>query len=178
MGFSSACNAGGLASIPGMGRSPGEGDSNPLQYSCLENPMNIGAWWATVHGVAKSWTQLSNFTFTFIIAKDKLSPHKFKTCPGCCLTVNPAVHCAHAMQRRPREAKYLVLGSLLRKRVVALSPAPFALLIHQLFSERCCVHWGHAWDRTKEAPALIKVWGKTISEQPNAQIRQFQEVIV
>jgi len=43
-------------SIPGSGRSPGEGNDNPLQYSCLENPMDRGAWQATVHGVAKSWT--------------------------------------------------------------------------------------------------------------------------
>ena len=43
----------------------GEGNGTPLQYSCLENPMDGGAWWAAVHGVAKSWTQLSNFTFTF-----------------------------------------------------------------------------------------------------------------
>ena len=61
----SACNAGDLGSIPGLGRSPGEGNGNPLQYSCLENPMDRGAWWATVHGVAKSQTQLSDFTFTF-----------------------------------------------------------------------------------------------------------------
>ena len=43
----------------------GEGNGNPLQYSCLENSMDGGAWWATVHGVAKSWTRLINFTFTF-----------------------------------------------------------------------------------------------------------------
>ena len=43
-------------SIPGSGRSPGDGNGNPLQYSCLENPMDRGAWWATVHGVTKSWT--------------------------------------------------------------------------------------------------------------------------
>ena len=61
----SACNAGDLGSIPGLGRSPGEGNGNPLQYSCLENPMDGGAWWAIVHGVAKSRTQLSDFTFTF-----------------------------------------------------------------------------------------------------------------
>ena len=58
----SACSAGDLGSIPGLGRAPGEGNGNPLQYSCLENPMDGGAWWATVHGVAKSWTQLSDFT--------------------------------------------------------------------------------------------------------------------
>ena len=49
----SACNAGDLGSIPWSGRSPGEGNGNPLHYSCLENPMNRGAWWATVHGVAR-----------------------------------------------------------------------------------------------------------------------------
>ena len=47
---------------PGLGRSSGERNSTPLQYSCLENPMNEGAWWATVRGVAKSQTQLSDFT--------------------------------------------------------------------------------------------------------------------
>ena len=59
----SACNVGDLGSIPGLGRSPGEGKGNPLQYSCLENPMDGGAWWATVHGVAKSQTQLSDLTY-------------------------------------------------------------------------------------------------------------------
>ena len=61
----SACNAGDLGLIPGSGTSPGEGNSNPLQYSCLENPMDGGAWWATVHGVAKSRTRLSHFTHTY-----------------------------------------------------------------------------------------------------------------
>ena len=56
----SACNVGDLGSVSGLGRSPGGGHGNPLQYSCLENPMNRGAWWATVHGVTKSWTRLSN----------------------------------------------------------------------------------------------------------------------
>ena len=60
----SACNAGDLGLIPGFGRSPGEGNGNPLQYSCLENPLDGGAWQATVHGVSKSRTQLSDFTFT------------------------------------------------------------------------------------------------------------------
>ena len=58
----SACNAGDLSSIPVLGRSPGEGNGNPLQYSCLENPMDGGAWCAIVLGVAKSRTQLSDFT--------------------------------------------------------------------------------------------------------------------
>ena len=64
----STYNAGDLGSIPGSGRSPGEGNGNPLQYPCLENRMDGGAWWATVHGVAKSWTRLSDFTFTSPIA--------------------------------------------------------------------------------------------------------------
>ena len=52
----SAWNAGDLGSIPGLGRSPGEGNGNPFQYSCLENPIDRGAWWATVHEVAESQT--------------------------------------------------------------------------------------------------------------------------
>ena len=56
----SACNARDLGLIPGSGRSPGEGNGNPPKYSCLENPMARGAWFATVHGVAKSQTRLSD----------------------------------------------------------------------------------------------------------------------
>ena len=56
----SACSAGDLSLIPGLGRSPGEGDGNPLRYSCLKNPMDKGAWQATVLGDHKSWTQLSD----------------------------------------------------------------------------------------------------------------------
>ena len=51
-----SANAGDVSLIPGSGRSPGGGNGNPLQYSCLENPMDRGAWWATVHGVGKSQT--------------------------------------------------------------------------------------------------------------------------
>ena len=53
-------NAGDAGLIPGSGRSPGEGNDNTLQYSCLKNPMDRGAWLATVHGITKSWTQLSD----------------------------------------------------------------------------------------------------------------------
>ena len=59
-GQESACNAGDLGLIPGLGRSPGEGNGHPLQYSFLENSMDRGAWWATVHGVTKSCTRLSD----------------------------------------------------------------------------------------------------------------------
>ena len=76
-GKESACNVGDLGSIPGSGRSPGEGNGYALQYSCLENPMDREAWWATVHGVAKNQTQLSNWhpyththTHTHIMTND------------------------------------------------------------------------------------------------------------
>ena len=64
----SACNAGDLGSIPVLGRCPGGGNSNPLQYSCLENPMNRGVWWASVHGVAKSWPWLCAWAHTGLVA--------------------------------------------------------------------------------------------------------------
>ena len=60
----SACNAEDPGMVPGSGRSPGEENGNPLQYSCLENSMNGGAWWATVHGVAKK-SDTSEWLFTF-----------------------------------------------------------------------------------------------------------------
>ena len=63
-GKASTRNTGDLGSIPGSGISPGEGNGIPLQYSCLENSMNGGAWWATVHGVTNSRTQLSDFTMS------------------------------------------------------------------------------------------------------------------
>ena len=55
-GKESACSAGDLGLIPGSGRSPGERNGNPLQYSCLDNSMDRRAWWDTVHGVTRSWT--------------------------------------------------------------------------------------------------------------------------
>ena len=56
IGKESACNAGDLGSTPGSGRSLGEGNGNPLQCSCLENPRGGGAWWAAIYGVTQSWT--------------------------------------------------------------------------------------------------------------------------
>ena len=68
------CHVGHLGLIPGSGRSPGEGNGNSLQYSCLENPMDRGAWWATVHGVTKSWTQLKRQS---TVAHNYLNPSWF-----------------------------------------------------------------------------------------------------
>ena len=71
-----SANAGDIrdrSSISGSGRPPGEGDGSPLKYSCLENPMDKGAWWAIVHGFAKSWTRLKQLS----------TPR----------TLNPTIHC-------------------------------------------------------------------------------------
>ena len=62
--LANARDAGDSCLIPGSGRSAGRGNGNPLQYSSVENPMDRGAWWATIHGVAKSWTQLSDGAHT------------------------------------------------------------------------------------------------------------------
>ena len=84
----SACNAGDLGSIPGLGRSPGEGNGNPLQYYCLENPMDRGAWWIILHGVTKSLTQLKDFTFFlfFLSHLRILSPFLRVVFSSCLLT--------------------------------------------------------------------------------------------
>ena len=70
VGKESICNAEDPCLIPGSGRSPGEGNGNPLQYSCLENPIDEAEWWATVHRVTKSQEQLNDFTFIFILTKN------------------------------------------------------------------------------------------------------------
>ena len=65
VGKASTCNEGDLGSIPGSGRSPGEGNGNPLQYSCLENPMDRGTWQATFHGIARVGHDLALFFFLY-----------------------------------------------------------------------------------------------------------------
>ena len=67
-GKEASCNAGDLGSITGLGRSPGERNGNPLQYSCLGNPMERKAWRAAVHGVKKSWTRLSDQHFNTLFS--------------------------------------------------------------------------------------------------------------
>ena len=80
----SACNVGDPGLIPGSGRSPGEGNGNPLQYSCLENPMDGGAWWAILHGVAKSQNRLSDFTFLHGSSNER----SFLMCDPYCTNVS------------------------------------------------------------------------------------------
>ena len=62
MSKESTCNEGDLGSISGLGISPGEGNGYSLQYSCLENSRDRGTWWATVHGITKSWTRLEELS--------------------------------------------------------------------------------------------------------------------
>ena len=69
----SQANSGNAGLIPGSGRFHGEGNGNPLQYSCLFNPMDRGTWWATVHGVAKNWTLLSDLNFHLSLICDPIA---------------------------------------------------------------------------------------------------------
>ena len=106
----SARNEGDLGSIPGSGKYPGEGNGNPLQYSCLENPTDREAWWATVHGVTKSQTRLSDFTFNTLLSPDLLICHAFhcghQTVEGVSDSFHlcSVFHCYHAhLPSQPRK---------------------------------------------------------------------------
>ena len=83
VGKASACNTGDPGAIPGLGRSPGGGNGTPLQYSSLENPMDRGAWWATVHGVAKSRTWLSNWHALFMLMTYHHTVFIYVSAGGC-----------------------------------------------------------------------------------------------
>ena len=85
MGEESACNAGGTNSIPESGRSPGGGHGNPLQYSCLENPMNRRAWRATVQRVTKSQRRLKRLSTHACTFREPI-PESEAFCPQCCST--------------------------------------------------------------------------------------------
>ena len=84
-GKESTCSAGNLGSIPGSGRSPGEGNGNPLQYSCLENPTDRGAWQATVHGV----TRVGHNLVTELLPPGRRAPGWLGVLPGPWWTVVP-----------------------------------------------------------------------------------------
>ena len=91
-GKESAWNAENPGLILELGRSPGEGNGYPLQYSCLENPMDRGAWWAAVHGVAKSWTQLSDWHFHFQLSALRIcDASTFLGSGNVCYWINNAV---------------------------------------------------------------------------------------
>ena len=83
-GKESTCNVEDKGSVPGLGRSLGEGNGKPLQYSCLENLMDRGAWWATSHEVANSWIRLRDYTFTFHFHKVQTIGIKKKYCYPTC----------------------------------------------------------------------------------------------
>ena len=85
-----ACNAGDPGLIPRSERSPGEGNGNPLQYSCLENSMDGGVWWAAVYWVAKSQTRLCDFTFLSL--SSAIPAYKYlRICTAC--RISPRQHC-------------------------------------------------------------------------------------
>ena len=84
-GEESACNVGDLGSIPGLGRSPREGKGYPLQYSCLGNPMDRGAWWATVHGAANTRDITERLTHRTASVSGSMDT---KELPSCCACVS------------------------------------------------------------------------------------------
>ena len=110
IGKESACNAGDPCSIPGLGRSPGEGNGNPLQYSCLENPMDREAWQATVHGVAKSQTRLNHHHHLSAGAEVALTlPSQWQCLCQCENFVSPLVECGANRHHQPKHVRSKVL---------------------------------------------------------------------
>ena len=162
-GKASACNAGGMASIPGLGRSPGEGNGNPLQYSCLENPMNRGAWRAIVQGGSKSQTQMSTCTkshttsvqFSRSVVSDSLQPHELQHARPPCPSPTPRVH-----KLRSIESVMLSSHLILCRPLLLLPPIPPSI---RVFSNEStlCMRWLKYWSfsfsisPSKEHPGLI-----------------------
>ena len=98
-----SANSGDACSILGWGRSPGEGNGNPLQYSCLGNPMHRGAWWVTVHGIAKDWTWQSIHACMqkSLALRSRLHPNNVSIvhrslCPACHQLRNTATTFSHS----------------------------------------------------------------------------------
>ena len=121
-GEESACNAGDLGFIPGSGRSPGEGDDNPLQYSCLENSMDRGAWQSAVHGVAKSQTWLSNNTHPEYIFPCYFLPLSYPLLPPCC--VHKSVLGVWIFRLSPKLSGWSQFCSSVQECALLLSPYP------------------------------------------------------
>ena len=94
-------SAGDMGSIPVLGRSLGIGNGNPLQYSCLENPMEGGAWWATVHGVTKSWTRLSTHTHIPTVHATSTEWTFTRGCISPCLLWDPEPSVSSSLPKGP-----------------------------------------------------------------------------
>ena len=145
-GRKSSCDAGDLASIPGLGRSSGEGNGYPLRYSCLENSMDRGAWRATVHGFAKSWIRLSNFHFAIMIP--------VRICWACticqsCSAFIPSLGGMFIFLVRPpslREGSYLSLSYI----CLIAKLCPTLLQPHGLYPARLLCPWDFPGKNTGE----------------------------
>ena len=109
----STCSIGDLNSIPGLGRSPGEGNGNPLQCSCLENPMDRGAWQAIVHCVAKSWTRLKDkYTHTQLnLSLWVKAPVMWKLSETTCIGECICLWMVHSNSQNPVEGEVVLLPS-------------------------------------------------------------------
>ena len=118
----SACSSGDPCLIPGSGRCPGEGNSYPLQCSCLENSMDRGAWWATVHGIAKSHTQLRDQHFHFFFKLDvKGSRDVSDFLFLCCITeIKNQDHLCLVQRYRVTRPKKYVVKSFARMEFVSI----------------------------------------------------------
>ena len=142
-GKASACNAGDPGSIPGWGRSPQEGNGNPLQYSCLKNSMDRGTWWATVHGVIKSRTRLSDFTLTLTMPfyKSNLGIYRFWSLPWIGSTGGLGTNPLPV----PMDIEgWIHVANIARKNIIfyhVVYGLPFALL-----ARPTSIRGGHAWD--------------------------------
>ena len=116
---STAGATGDTGSIPRSGRSPGEGHGNPLQYFCLENPMDKGAWWATVHGVAKSRTRLKRLSMHTYISTDFISKHN------------------HSHRYWGLQLEYIFQGNKMKS---ILTPKPRIFIVVMLVKMSCGMH--------------------------------------
>ena len=132
-GKESASNAGDLGSIPGLGRSPGEGNDNPLQYPCLENPMDRGAWWATVHGAAESDT--TEFSLQLSGQPDGWTSKRHRVSPA---SRGPAVWTARPMDQQASPCELCFPRN--RSAAPSLGPHPSPAASRT----PCCLPWKNA----------------------------------